>query len=256
MHPQISRLELLKSRGYTPQRVLDIGACFGEWTDVFHGVFPGTEMLLIEANEERREALTNYGLPFEIALLGETEKEECTFYVGDRASTGGNSIYREQTNFYFREEKIPMRTLDGLLEQTGRSELTYDFIKLDVQGAELDILRGAPNTIARADFVLLEVRLLDYNKGAPTFSETIAFMDAAGFRPCDVFETHNWLTTSLLSELDILFARKDSWVFSPPVETYSPAMAPAEAQAQDRHLKDHHQRVNQGPNLAAASLIA
>lgn len=230
MVSQIPRLQILKDRGYQPKHVLDIGACFGEWADDFYAVFPGTDILLIEANEERRESLTAKGLPFEISLLGEEEKQACTFYVGDRASTAGNSIYREQTNFFFNEVEIPMQTLDSLLERSGRAETEYDFIKLDVQGAELDILKGAPKTLEHAEFVLMELRLLDYNQGAPTFADAIIFMNEAGFRPCDMFETHCWLSTPLLSEVDLLFAKEDSWVFSPPVESAKPAMPP-ESQA-------------------------
>jgi FkbM family methyltransferase len=226
MHPHISHLQLLKDRGYTPSNLLDIGACFGEWTEAFHVVFPNTDALLIEGNEERRPALEKFGQPFEMALLGDSDKPSCKFYVGDAASTGGNSIYREKTNFYFRETEVPMHTLDGLLAATGRSDVHYDFMKLDVQGAELDILKGATQTLKHTQFILMELRVLDYNDGAPTFAEAISFMDQAGFRLCNLFEMNSWLGTSLLSEMDVLFARKDSWVFEPPVNTSAPSMPP------------------------------
>ena len=47
------------------------------------------------------------------------------------------------------------------------------FHNLDFQGAELDVLDGAPQVLADAEFVFMEVGVLEYNKGAPLFSETV-----------------------------------------------------------------------------------
>jgi hypothetical protein len=62
-----------------------------------------------------------------------------------------------------------------------KDNTTFDLVKLDTQGSELDILKGGKNLISRAKVVILEVSLIEYNEGAPTVEETIDYMNEIGF---------------------------------------------------------------------------
>ena len=67
-----------------------------------------------------------------------------------------------------------MHTLDGLLKD--RALGAPILLKLDVQGAELDVLAGASRVLEATEFVVMEVSFLEYNKGAPDFRRTIDAM--------------------------------------------------------------------------------
>lgn len=56
-----------------------------------------------------------------------------------------------------------------------------DFLKVDVQGAELDVLKGATRTLGKTAVVELEVEFVPLYKDQPLFAEIDIFMRANGF---------------------------------------------------------------------------
>ena len=60
-------------------------------------------------------------------------------------SFNGNGIYKENTNVPFTPLRRKIYTLDTLLK-----DQTFDLIKMDVQGAELDIIQSSPGFIHNA----------------------------------------------------------------------------------------------------------
>jgi len=65
-----------------------------------------------------------------------------------------------------------MLTLDAVLAR--HAALGTSFLKLDVQGAELDVLAGAQRTLKHTDVILLEASLVEFNRGAPLIADVIA----------------------------------------------------------------------------------
>jgi protein O-GlcNAc transferase len=65
-------------------------------------------------------------------------------------------------------------------EVVGTKEI--DFLKIDVPGGELDVLKGAARLLPTALVVELEVEFLPMYQGAPLFGEVDAHMRAAGFQ--------------------------------------------------------------------------
>jgi hypothetical protein len=70
-------------------------------------------------------------------------------------------------------------TLDSLVKL--RQLPKPDLIKMDVQGAELDIIKGASETLKSVNHVILELQKVEYNKGAPLSDAVIAYMNEIGF---------------------------------------------------------------------------
>jgi hypothetical protein len=52
---------------------------------------------------------------------------------------------------------------------------------MDVQGSELNVLKGATNTLKNCDHIILEMQSVDYNKGAPKVQEVIKYLNSIGF---------------------------------------------------------------------------
>ena len=163
--------------GFVPETVLDIGANVGEWTRAARGQWPDAAFLLIEANPGCKGHLHASGEDYLIALLGAQRKAAVPFYSLDPIATGA-SVYKELTGLYDKVEPVmlPQTTLDDLLP--GR---WFDFIKMDTQGSELDIIAGGREMFSKAKAVQMEISLKPYNKGAPIGDEVFRKMGRLGF---------------------------------------------------------------------------
>ncbi len=80
-----------------------------------------------------------------------------------------------------------------------------DLIKIDTQGSELDILKGAQKSLEKCKLIYLECPIMEYNQGAPNFQDYITYMQAISYEPIDLCERH--LINGRLVQVDILFKR-------------------------------------------------
>ena len=74
------------------------------------------------------------------------------------------------------------RRLDTIPEVSG-----CDYLKIDVQGAELKVLSGAPELLKMVSAVHLEMEFDEVYLGQPLFSEIDAHLRAAGFELIDLY---------------------------------------------------------------------
>jgi len=208
------RLNLLSKCGFSPRTILDIGAYQGDWTKMTHQIFPLAKIFMIEATPDNERLLKNVSEAsgLSMALLGDKSKKTIDFYIANPKETSittGNSVYIEKTRYFDKKHliKLPMTTLDEMVAK--RKLKNIDFIKIDTQGSELNILKGGKKTVDKAEFVLLETQNLEYNNNAPFTEDVIIAMKSYGFRLFDILETH-YLATGELFQVDLLFAKKTS----------------------------------------------
>ena len=210
----LAGLRLLRDRGVAPRAVIDGGACVGHWTILFQRVLPEAAILMIEPQAQHAMTLPRLceryapTVQFANALIGPSDWKEVEFVVLDDAIGGtGSSVLPERSNVPRHTVRLPMITLDNLLDKMGFP--SPDVIKLDVQGYELEVLKGATRALATAELVLLEVSIWQYNVGSPLLDEVLAWMDSSGFRMYEIFDLSR-RPNGLLVQVDILFVRKDS----------------------------------------------
>ena len=77
---------------------------------------------------------------------------------------------------YLNQKKKTI-TLDKLLNE----KVQFDLIKMDVQGSELDIIKGGKNIIMKSSALILEMQISEYNKGAPMMNEIVAYLKKKNF---------------------------------------------------------------------------
>lgn len=205
---------MLANLSFSPRTILDIGAYQGEWTKMVHQIFPLAKIFMIEATPDHQNILENIreASGFSMTLLGDKSKKSVDFYIANPKETSittGNSVFMEKTRYFDNQHliKLPMTTLDEMVAK--RKLKNIDFIKIDTQGSELDILKGGKRTVAKAKFILLETQNLEYNDKAPFTEDVIIAMKSYGFRLFDILETH-YLATGQLFQVDLLFAQKTS----------------------------------------------
>jgi hypothetical protein len=100
--------------------------------------------------------------------------------------------------------------LDTLDNRLYFPDQLIDLVKLDVQGAELDILNGGRKTIKRSKYVLIEVSLVEYNQGAPLIDEIVNKMKEYEFVIDDILEYHK-TNQNQIFQMDILF--RNSYIY-------------------------------------------
>lgn len=213
-HSTYGGLKRLQALGFAPDSILDIGAYEGEWMRMAKSIFPRSNVLMIEAQPEKESALKaacrafDGSVEYALALLGPGNREAVPFYqMSTPSGSTGSSLFEEQTSYERHMINLPMRQLDTLLAE--RPTQHFQFIKLDVQGAELEVLSGGTATLKATEAVLLEVSFLEYNKGAPQFAEVIAFMKANGFVVFDILDCFR-AKMDVLFQGDILFVHTGS----------------------------------------------
>lgn len=199
----INTIRFLASRGIKIDVVYDIGARHGEWTRKLRTYLPKSKFFLFEANETCRTIIQESGNGYHIGILSDTDGE-IEFYSNN---SSGDSIYKELTTHYeaIKPKLVACRKLDSLLQEKNFPK--PDFIKIDTQGSELDILNGGRASIARTSLILLECPILKYNQGAPTINDYIERLDGFGFSPCEICDVH--YADGIIFQLDLLFIRKD-----------------------------------------------
>ena len=181
-----STLYDLKQRGFNPTTTIDVGAYHGEWTRMFKKIFPSTKVLMIEAQTEKTEKLNEVCEKFsgevfcEMAVLGSKSGEEVDFVQMET----GSSVFEESSPYARKRLKKTLTSLDNLLQKYTDFQ-HIDFLKLDVQGYELEVLKGSSDLLRHTEFVLMETSLIPINKGCPLILEVITYMDRMGFRTID-----------------------------------------------------------------------
>jgi FkbM family methyltransferase len=176
----VDHQQYLPTMNINPKVIYDIGACVLHWQRHAAKIWPTAKFVLFDGEPGVERVLANSGCDYHIGLLTDRDNRELKFYH-NIDNPGGNSYYQEVTGAFGEEHadiKIGM-TLDTIVEQKGYP--LPDLIKLDIQGAELDVLRGASRCVAHCNDIILEAQHKTYNKGAPHVDEVIAYMDSIGF---------------------------------------------------------------------------
>jgi FkbM family methyltransferase len=211
-------LARLREAGFAPAAILDIGACRGEWAIAARRIFPEAHLRLLDALEENAPALAAAAARIGnatagIAVLGREDGVERDFHVVHAGARTGSSLYAENTRFPQEARRVVQRSLEARLAGDPRH---YGLAKLDVQGAELDILRGAGPRLDALEAVQMEVALRPYNDGAPLIAEVLAAMEEMGFTPFDILDDIRLRKGGLLVQVDMLFLRRGSRFIPPP----------------------------------------
>ena len=167
---------------------------------------------MIEPQEEMRETLTgmcreNANLEFIQAGAGREPGESVQTIWND---LNGSSFLPAGDEDKIRNGKqriTPVIRITDILEERG--DFFPDLIKLDIQGFELEALKGAMTVFGKAELFILETNIYKFMPTMPVTLDCMNFMHEHGY---DFYDVTDYLRRPLdgaLGQIDLAFAKSD-----------------------------------------------
>ena len=195
----------------TPSTVIDVGV--GEGTNALYRAWPDAQLVLVEPLPQFRAAMARIAARHRCRLVHKA--------VGAEPGTltlNVDPLNPQMSSFHARTEltrtgnpieplSVDVTTLDAIAGD-GPPLSAPILLKIDTEGHELEVLRGATELLPRVDWVIAEVSI------APRFAGGYAFEDLLGFLRGQGFGLFAILSSFQGGELgqrfaDCLFKRSD-----------------------------------------------
>ena len=199
---------VLKRLDFAPGTVFDVGVAEG--TPALENAFPAVPFVLIEPMEEFQGHMNNIlkgrsGFMYLSAAGNMRGEVSLNVYpdlrkVSRFKKVGLNVPATKETR------KVHMMPLDDILTE---HELRPPFLlKIDVEGDELSVLKGAQVVLGLSEVVIVETSVAKRFEGGADFAETVSFLTRHGFRLCDIVAAAD-TPAGLLLHVDLAFVRMD-----------------------------------------------
>ena len=209
MPSQRMALQKLAHAGPPISLIIDVGAAIGDFTALGLSIWPAAEVLAIEPRPEalaqcQRRYESNKRVRAVAAILAERSGTPLTLKCAETAS----SVLDEHLPLDVPTLTAESVALDDLLAEQGLSARNA-LLKIDVQGAELSVLRGAERAVSQCRAVLVEMSLLDIHRGVPLAHEVAAWLGERGFVMFELSDLIRRPLDGALWQIEALFVRHD-----------------------------------------------
>ncbi len=169
--------------------IIDVGAHAGRHTRVFLEVAPRGKVIAVEPLPDKAQALRDaFGSSITLfeGALGETEGR--TTFVWAQGTPEESGLKRRNYNDPANANPTEIEVAIGTLDALGRDLLRCDFIKIDVEGAELTALKGGTALLDRLrPVVSVEFGRPAYSVYGHEAGELFDFAESRGYRLHDLF---------------------------------------------------------------------
>ena len=203
--------------GFEAKWILDIGANVGDVAVAALNSYKESNIICFEPVQKTYDALKDRLDPFGDRVQLHKVALSNTTGVGEINITtfhGANSIapqasFHKECNPHVQEmgkESIELVRLDDYCARFPCDRI--DVMKIDVEGHELDVLKGGLQFISsRVDFIIIEVSLMrDQSWENQAIFEIFAILKTAGFRLLNIMDLHRTGDGSaLLTQMDCVF---------------------------------------------------
>lgn len=212
-------LKQVKSLGLKCNTLLDIGANRAEWSALFKTIYPEANCIMVEPLKECEEYLKRFvdnhtGSRYFLNAAG-SETTESTITIWD--DLYGSSLLPANDKDKLSNGKqrvIQVVRIDDLLKKNNIQP--PEVVKIDVQGFELEALKGAEGLFGKTELFILEVSLFSFDDvpGMPEFYEVVDFMFKRDYVVYDFPGFINRPYDNALGQCDIAFVKKNSFLRS------------------------------------------
>ncbi len=209
----LNSINFIKRFRLNPKLIIDLGACWGEYTLFFAKEFPKCKIFSIEGSPINFNTLKdNIKINNKLGDLIKAFNLIITNFDGVEKITNNlntmNTITKVK-NTKINLVQIKSKKLTSFLFDEGISEI--DFIKIDIEGAELKLL----NDLKKINFKLLQIELINYNELENNLnfirelSSFCNFYDYKSFKKISFIELENLIKVNLTENPTVdLFCEK------------------------------------------------
>lgn len=210
--PGIPRsLDRLKRNGLMPKTIFDVGAYRGDFARDCLLRWPEATIACFEPQQQAGDRLRALAAQAQgrirvfPVLLGARPRKDVILHEAETAS----SVLAETAGPRHPTTRHPMTTVDEIVEAhfAGRGP---DLLKLDVQGYELEVLKGATVSLTGLQALVTEVNLLDLHADVPLLDEVVAWLAGQGFVAYDISGLMRRPLDGALWQMDLVFVPADS----------------------------------------------
>jgi FkbM family methyltransferase len=209
--PAVEHINVLKC--LKPKTLIDVGANKGQFSVVARHLFPEIQIHAFEPLESERKlykAVVSEPVEIHSTALSDT-RGDAKFFITSRPDSSSLLLpgANQQTAYGIvrsSELTVSVARLDEFFQPWNLVRPTL--LKLDVQGAELQVLRGSEGVLSLIDAVYCEVSFVELYEGQPRAEEIVAFLARAGFTLRGAFNL-SCTKTFGPTQSDFLFLAKD-----------------------------------------------
>jgi FkbM family methyltransferase len=177
--------KLRDEENFQPKVIYDIGANVLHWTREAKNIWQNSEIIVFDAIKTGEFLYKEQNLKYHIGVLSDEDNKTVKFYE-NLEHPAGNSYYQEighpKSSEIYPDNCFTVQNAMTLSSVVKMNKFSYpDLIKIDVQGAELDIMKGSLDVINKSKYLIVELQNTQYNKQAPLCDETISFLNENGW---------------------------------------------------------------------------
>jgi FkbM family methyltransferase len=176
---------------YSVDIVIDVGANVGQYSfELMAAGYTGV-ILSFEPIKEAFDQLKLKAMPFpqwQVYHFGVGSSiQELEMNISQNLVSSSilgitqTTVQAEPLTRYIRKEKVSMITLDSFFEGKKLGSFRAPLLKLDVQGFELEVLKGAISLLPKIKLIQSELSFLQLYEGGPLYDEVFSFMKKNNF---------------------------------------------------------------------------
>ena len=186
--------DVFQKHNYFPKGIIHIGAHLCEEKTIYNNVGCTDENIIwIEANPDKVKEVKQNMPTVKIyqTIISDETKENIDFYISNNFQSssilplGRHKVYHPDV-FYTSSIKLNSYTLPDFLNYIGEDIHKYDTLMMDIQGAELHVLKGAKDIISNFNAIYLEVNTEEIYEGCGQLNELKEFLSLYDFKMVDI----------------------------------------------------------------------